>query len=386
MQVAPVQEGQQHPSIPLTDAQGALRLESIGKYFEEGDHWAVRHLELQVQPGEFFGLLGPSGCGKTTTLNMIAGFVQPTEGTISFGGRDVTAVAAHRRGATMVFQDYALFPHLTARENVAFGMKVQKASTQHIKERTDQLLGMVDLGKAADKLPGQLSGGQQQRVAIARALAVDPSIVLLDEPLSNLDARLRAEVRLELKQLLRAAGVTVILVTHDQSEAFSVCDRVAVMFSGRVASVGAPDTVYRLPPTREVAEFVGEANFFDAIVTAVAGSRVATVQITVAGRTHVVNAEFATGTVQPGDVGHVLFRPESLTVVPVDDEPESDEIIGTVIDASFLGEFVSYELDLGGQSARVKQVYVRQVLSPGARVALSWAEDTAIFIPAEMPG
>ncbi|MPZ24900.1 MAG: ATP-binding cassette domain-containing protein [Micromonosporaceae bacterium] len=355
----------------------------MGRFFDQGDHWAVRGLSLDIAPGEFFGLLGPSGCGKTTTLNMIAGFLDPTEGSIHVTGRDLRSVPPHRRNVAMVFQDYALFPHLSARDNVAFGMKVRKKPRPVIDRRTTELLDFVDLAAAADRLPSQLSGGQQQRVAIARALAVDPGIVLLDEPLSNLDSRLRADVRLELKRLFRSAGVTVILVTHDQSEAFSLCDRVAVMFRGTAAAVGRPDDIYRLPPTVEVAEFVGEANLFPARVVT-GGSTVLRAAVTVGADVVEREVVAAASVTSAGQEGHVLVRPE-VARVTAESAGATAGLRGTIRDVSFLGEFASYQIDLGGRSVGSKVVYEGQLLKPGAPVTFDWAPKDAVFIPSETP-
>nr|WP_246246516.1 ABC transporter ATP-binding protein [Paenibacillus lemnae] len=222
----------------------------------------MEQVQLQVREGEFFSLLGPSGCGKTTLLNMIAGFLDPTTGRIMIGERDVTDLPPYRRGLGIVFQDYALFPHLTVFQNVAYGLKVRKLSKSEVKRRVDEALALVQLSSMAERRPHQLSGGQRQRVAIARALAIEPSVLLLDEPLSNLDAKLRKDMQTELKTIQRRTGITTILVTHDQEEALSLSDRIGILGHGRLQQVGTPLEVYRQPANRFVADFIGQVNLF----------------------------------------------------------------------------------------------------------------------------
>jgi putative spermidine/putrescine transport system ATP-binding protein len=219
--------------------------------------------ELSIQAGEFLSILGPSGCGKTTLLNCLAGFVEPEHGRIVLDGNDVTALPPYRRGLGMVFQNYALFPHLTVADNVAYGLRVRKVGRAERMSRVAEVLRLVGLADFAGRRPRQLSGGQQQRVAIARALAIRPSVLLLDEPLSNLDAKLRREMRVELRSLQQQVGTTMVFVTHDQEEALALSDRVAVMNAGRVEQLGTPEEVYRRPRTRFVAEFIGAANVLE---------------------------------------------------------------------------------------------------------------------------
>src|SRR5262244_605925 len=241
-----------------------IELEAVSKRY--GDFHAVRNFSLTIEQGELVVLLGPSGCGKTTTLRMIAGFVPVTSGRIRLGGRDVTGLPPHRRNTGLVFQGYALFPHLTAAENIAFGLQMRGLSEAVVREKVASALRLVRLDDLGDRLPRQLSGGQQQRVALARALVIEPDALLLDEPLSNLDAKLREEVRTELKEIQQSLGKTTILVTHDQEEALSISDRIAVMDAGRIRQVGSPLEVYGRPVDRFVADFVGIANFVGATV------------------------------------------------------------------------------------------------------------------------
>ena len=235
-----------------------LELENLNKDF--GAHRAVDGLTLAVDKGEFVSLLGPSGCGKTTTLQMIAGFVEPTGGAIRLDGRDLLMVKPARRGLGIVFQSYALFPHMTVAENVAFGLEMQGVARAECDKRVAETLQLVGLGAFADRHPRQLSGGQQQRVALARALVIRPRILLLDEPLSNLDAKLREEMQIELRQIQRTVGTTTILVTHDQAEAMALSDRIVVMNKGRVEQIAAPHEAYERPATPFVANFLGKTN------------------------------------------------------------------------------------------------------------------------------
>ncbi len=227
---------------------------------------AVSELSLEIKPGELFFMLGPSGCGKTTCLRMVAGFAQPDGGTLRFGERVMNNVAPHQRNAGMVFQNYALWPHLTVQGNVEYGLRVRKIDTASREKRVNEALEMVRLNNLGNRYPSQLSGGQQQRVALARALVIRPDVLLLDEPLSNLDAQLRLEMRREIKRLHEETGTTALYVTHDQEEALSIADRIAVLRDGVLQQVGTPRELYRAPATRFVAEFIGETNFLPGLI------------------------------------------------------------------------------------------------------------------------
>ena len=243
-------------------AGGEVQLVDLVKRF--GEFSAVAGINLEMPTGEFFSLLGPSGCGKTTTLRMIAGFERPTEGQILLDGVDMAQTPPHKRNVNTVFQNYALFPHLTVQDNVAFGLKYQKATKEETKERVGKALELVQMSPFATRRPNQLSGGQQQRVALARALILNPEVLLLDEPLGALDAKLRKRLQIELKALQEEVGITFIYVTHDQEEALTMSDRIAVMSQGRVEQVGPPKEIYESPATAYVADFLGVSNLMDA--------------------------------------------------------------------------------------------------------------------------
>src|SRR6476659_5731407 len=238
-----------------------LEIDRVTKRY--GDVHAVRDVSLDVADGEFVVLLGPSGCGKTTTLRVIAGFAEPTSGAVRLGERDITYLPPWKRNAGLVFQSYALFPHLTVAENVAFGLEMRKVAKSEMGDRIKEALRLVQLGRLGERLPRQLSGGQQQRVALARALVFRPDVLLLDEPLSNLDAKLRQEVRVEIRELQRKLGLTTVMVTHDQEEALTMADRLVVMSEGRIRQIGSQQDLYERPSEKFVADFVGRSTFID---------------------------------------------------------------------------------------------------------------------------
>jgi iron(III) transport system ATP-binding protein len=249
----------------------AITIENLVKRF--GDVVALNGITLRIEPGELFFLLGPSGCGKTTLLRNIAGFSIPDEGRILFGDEDVTDLPPHKRNTGMMFQSYALWPHMTVAKNVAFGLEERRVRPVEIRQRVTAALDSVQMGQYAERKISQLSGGQQQRVALARALVIRPRCVLLDEPLSNLDARLRLEMRSEIRRVCKENGLTAIYVTHDQKEALSISDRMAVLEGGRIAQIGTPEQVYRRPRTRAVADFIGETNFLKGKIQSIDGSK-----------------------------------------------------------------------------------------------------------------
>jgi spermidine/putrescine transport system ATP-binding protein len=288
---------------------GAVRLVGLTKSFDDAQ--AVRGIDLDVHAGEFFSLLGPSGCGKTTTLRMIAGFEPPTSGQILLDGDDLVEVPAHKRPVNTVFQSYALFPFLDVWDNVAFGLRYQHVDKADGRRRVGEMLDLVQMSEHAHRRPGQLSGGQQQRVALARALVLKPRVLLLDEPLGALDAKLRKHLQLELKSIQQEVGVTFVYVTHDQEEALTMSDRLAVMRDGRIEQLGAPEAVYAAPDTAYVAGFLGSANVLDVEalgqdVTGAVGCRLGGLELRAVGTSH------------PG-ARKVVVRPERISLVPVED-------------------------------------------------------------------
>jgi putative spermidine/putrescine transport system ATP-binding protein len=310
-----------------------LTLTGIQKQF--GTTYAVHDFNLSAEKGEFVSFLGPSGCGKTTTLRMIAGFEQPTAGTISIGGTDITGRPPNRRNIGMVFQSYALFPNMTVADNIGFGLRVRKRPKDQIAKRVDELLGMINLPDKGGRYPYQLSGGQQQRVALARALAVEPEVLLLDEPLSALDAKIRVALRKEIRSIQRQLGITTVYVTHDQEEALSLSDRVVVMSEGRIEQIGAPPDIYNFPATPFVASFVGTLNLLAARI--VDGPT---------GRVSVDGQEIRAS--KPADSGAgrvtVALRPEAIEL---GEGGGSNRLVGEVEDVSFLGSIVRTRVRLG---------------------------------------
>src|SRR5690606_19312156 len=300
---------------------------------------AVDDLTLTVERGELLTLLGPSGCGKTTTLRMIAGFEQPTAGTIRVDGRDVTRLPPQKRGIGMVFQNYALFPHLDVQDNVAFGLRTRGVSKAEAAERVEAVLRRVELAGYGKRRVQELSGGQQQRVALARALAPEPPLLLLDEPLSNLDAALRERTRSELRMLLKEVGITAVFVTHDQEEAFHLSDRVAVLDRGRLQQVGPAEELYHRPVNPFVASFVGQANFFPGRVIGT-DQGVAEVEVMDGVRWKIPHQDG----VAPGSV-RVMTRPESLLLAPGSNNGP-DELRGRVLDRRFAGGATYYRVEV----------------------------------------
>ena len=324
-------------------SEAALRLAGIEKRY--GSTAAVAGIDLEVPEGEFLTLLGPSGCGKTTTLGLIAGFFPPTSGEIYLKGKPVADLPPFRRDIGVVFQDYALFPHMTAAENVAFGLKMRRLPKAEVAHRVTEALGLVQLGGLGERRPLQLSGGQRQRVALARALVIRPTVLLLDEPLSNLDLKLREEMRVEIAALQRRLGITTVFVTHDQGEALVMSDRIAVMHAGRIEQIGRPAEIYEKPATRFVAEFIGRMNFFGARVT-----DANTVQLA-GGQSFNLPVP---GTV-PGRAGvHLAIRPERARLGA--EKPAGGfALAGTVQQVLYLGSTREFHLTLdGGERALVE--------------------------------
>jgi iron(III) transport system ATP-binding protein len=326
-----------------------LRIENLNKVFEtpEGPVHAVRDVSLEVEGDEFFSLLGPSGCGKTTTLRMIAGLETVTSGTIEFKGRDLTRLPSAERNLGMVFQSYALFPHMTVFDNAAYGLRLRRVPASKVRERVMELLEALGLSGLHGRYPSDLSGGQQQRVSIARALAYDPDMFLLDEPLANLDAKLRVQMREEIRRIQKDLGVLAVYVTHDQEEAMSVSDRLGVFRLGRLMQVGVPQDIYRQPTSLFVADFIGKINFFPATITSqdASGGKVSlrSGQELVVGRFVPLDpAEREEFGIETRDV--LAVRPEHVVMRPHDAEG-ANGLLGVVRRELFLGSIVRYFVD-----------------------------------------
>ncbi|MCP2263568.1 ABC transporter ATP-binding protein [Promicromonospora thailandica] len=316
----------------------SLELRGVGRRFGGVD--ALAGLDLTIKAGEFVALLGPSGCGKSTALNCLAGLLPLTHGEILIDGRRIDTLPPERRGFGMVFQSYALFPHLSVEKNVAFGLQMQGVARAEIDRRVRQAIALVKLEQHAKKLPGQLSGGQQQRVAIARAVVLEPSLVLMDEPLSNLDAKLRLDMRTEIRRLHQSLGLTTIYVTHDQEEALSLADRLVVMREGRVQQVGTPDELYESPASWYVADFMGYRNILPATVVSVSGGgsgAEAVVELPGTADGGVRLTGRAVGALGAGDQVRVAVRPDDFSVVPADGAATGAAIPGTVAVVEYHG-------------------------------------------------
>jgi ABC-type Fe3+/spermidine/putrescine transport system ATPase subunit len=333
---------------------------------------AVDRATLDVGDGELFTLLGPSGCGKTTLLRLLAGFYTPDAGEIRFGSRRVEALPAHARNIGMVFQNYALWPHMTVRGNITYGLRLRKLAAAEVARRLADGLAKVNLTGLEDRYPGQLSGGQQQRVALARALVLNPDLLLLDEPLSNLDAKIRVQVRAEIRRLQRSLGITTIYVTHDQEEALSLSDRVAVMRDGRIVQTAAPKDLYERPRTRFVADFVGVNNFLPGVCREVSEAR-ATVE-TAIGLVRALPA----APIAAGGRCVVAVRPENLALGPGD-----NTVDGCVVLASYLGSTLRYDVEAPGGvvlKVDVRDPWHHEVLPAGAPVTASFPASAALVL------
>jgi spermidine/putrescine transport system ATP-binding protein len=350
-----------------------VRLDEVHKQF--GDLVAVKQLSLEIGQGEFFSIIGPSGCGKTTTLRMIAGFEDPTSGTISVGGRDVTNVRPYRRPVNTVFQSYALFQHLDVFENVAFGLREARRPRDEIRRRVADAIALVQLEGRERARPNQLSGGQQQRVALARALVNRPEVLLLDEPLGALDLKLRAEMQTQLKDMQRAVGITFCYVTHDQGEAFSMSDRVAVMNAGVLEQVGPPEEVYRRPRSLFVADFVGSANRLPGTVMNASSNGSYRVDVAGLGERTVAGPPG----VMPGASVVVIIRPED---VEVGEQGSANGLAATIVDVAFLGAHrnVRLEASVAGALNAVTRAGGPAV-DPGSHVTVSWRDEDAWALP-----
>lgn len=332
----------------------SIRIEKLTKRF--GTTPALRELDLAIEPGELFFLLGPSGCGKTTLLRSLAGFYLPDEGRIWFGDEDVTQLAPHKRNTGMMFQSYALWPHMTVAQNVAFGLEERKVPKDEIRRRVGEALESVQMGAYAERRPNQLSGGQQQRVALARALVIRPRCLLLDEPLSNLDAKLRLEMRLEIRRVCKEFKLTTVYVTHDQKEALSISDRMAILESGKVLQVGTPREVYRRPVRKSVADFIGETDFIAGTASDVTGDRIKV-------RTAIGEFEGVRGdprrTVAVNEAVTLCVRPECWKLSR--EAPARNGVKGRIGESVYLGEVAQYDFVAGATMLKIYELNPRFV-------------------------
>lgn len=324
--------------------EGFLSLRGVTKQYQQGQP-TVNRLDLDLPGGQLLGLLGPSGCGKTTTLRMIAGLMPVTSGAIFIDGQDITHRPPHQRDIGLVFQSYALFPHMTVAQNVAFGLKMRGMMRQEIRDRVQEALESVRMAQFADRKPRHLSGGQQQRVALARALAIQPRLLLLDEPLSNLDAKLRDEMRYEIREIQQKLGITTVLVTHDQIEALTMCDLVGVMHQGRLAQLAPPAAIYEQPQSLFVADFVGRTNVL-------AGEIVDSRHVRVAGEVYGCAPTQATGRV------NALIRPHRIRITSYRDRSlvslQTNSATGRVADVAYIGDILQYDIDIDGSLLKVE--------------------------------
>ena len=358
-----------------------VQLQGVSMHY--GGTPVLHGVDLEVRKGEFLSLLGPSGCGKTTTLNILAGFLAPTAGTVSLGGRVINDVPPYRRNTGMVFQSYALFPHMNVFENVAFGPRIRRLDAREVARRVEQALGLVRLDGFASRPIRQLSGGQQQRVAIARALAIDPVVLLMDEPLSNLDAQLRREMRVELRRLQRQVGITTIFVTHDQEEALTLSDRMVVMNRGRIEQVGTPVELYRKPKTAFVAQFLGHPNFLFGEVAERRGAATA-----VRMGQQVVWAT-CDDRLDPGTAVTVVLRAESATLHKAVPPGRVNVLPGSIEYTVYLGTSAEYEVRFadGGRLRVVEQIASGiPSFADGEAVVVSWAPEDTIVLPGSRQG
>ena len=356
-----------------------LVLENLVKVFSTGEKtvYAVNHVNLEVKKGELVTLLGPSGCGKTTALRMIAGFEIPTSGKILIDGEDMGATPPNRRPTTMVFQNYALFPHLTVFENIAYGLKIRRNSAQDIRKKTREIMGLVGLEGFETRSPAQLSGGQQQRVSLARSLVMEPKVLLLDEPLSNLDAKLRVSTRLQIRRIHQRVGITSVYVTHDQDEAMTLSDRVVIMHRGRIMQTGTPQEIYAYPASRFVADFIGKANFLESRVVGKAAGEA--LELDIMGKKFRMASQ--KGSFSEGARVLLVLRPESVKLEP----KRPDTLTGKVREAVYLGSQMVYEVDVAQKTITVEVANPLDctVFRVGEEVTITFQEKTLHVLPYE---
>ncbi len=364
--------------MTVSDKPTMIEFRDVQKYY--GDYHALRGINATIKAGEFFSLLGPSGCGKTTLLRTIAGFEEISSGAILIDGKDAAHIPPNKRPTNMVFQSYAIFPHLTVEQNVGFGLRRENLSKDELGRRVGEALEMVGLKGYGKRAAHALSGGQRQRVALARALILKPKVLLLDEPLSALDKKLRENMQVELIKLQRQVGITFILVTHDQEEALVMSDRIAVMFEGQIAQLDDPETLYRRPKSRQVADFIGTMNFLPATAHST-GDGGFDVDVAGLGQCH-IPAEQAPGAATGNGVS-VGFRPETLTILYEGQTASDRETPGTIEEVVYYGDMTYYDVKLDGVGEPVRlsmrNVPGRPVLDIGTRTRVAWSPSALVL-------
>ena len=358
-----------------------LVLNNLVKIFDSGGSTvlAVDHVNLEVKEGELVTLLGPSGCGKTTTLRMISGFELPTSGEIRIDGESISRIPPNKRPTTMVFQNYALFPHMTVFENISYGLKIRKEPDRTVRQKTEQVMQLVGLKGMQDRSPAQLSGGQQQRVSLARSLVMEPKVLLLDEPLSNLDAKLRVSTRIEIRKLQQRVGITSVYVTHDQEEAMTLSDRVVIMHQGKIQQVGPPREIYAHPVNRFVAGFIGQVNFLESRTIRMVSEKKA--ELDILGKKIQVPAvrDFSAG-----ERVLLIARPESIEL----EAKKPDTLVGTVRQSVYLGSQMIYEVEVAEHVLTVEIANPQDhiIFSGDEEVTVTFKEKSLHILPYEEAG
>jgi spermidine/putrescine transport system ATP-binding protein len=362
---------------PAPNQQTMIEFRDVHKYY--GDYHALRGINGKIRAGEFFSLLGPSGCGKTTLLRTIAGFEGIDQGAVLIDGKDMASVPANKRPTNMVFQSYAIFPHMSVGENVGFGLRRDSRSDSEKARAVEETLEMVGLKGYGARAAHALSGGQRQRVALARALILKPKVLLLDEPLSALDKKMREHMQVELIKLQRQVGITFVLVTHDQEEALVMSDRIAVMFEGQIAQLADPETLYRRPATKQVADFIGTMNFIPADVLSETADRIE-VDVKGLGRAELAADQCPAGR---GDTPMVGLRPETLTLLYPGQTATDRSVSGVIDEVIYFGDMTYYDVYLGGTDVEVRlsmrNTPGRPILDVGTSVEVAWSPSALVL-------
>ncbi|PVA11622.1 Fe3+/spermidine/putrescine ABC transporter ATP-binding protein [Pelagivirga sediminicola] len=360
--------------------QPIIEIRDVVKSF--GSVKALKGINADIREGEFFSLLGPSGCGKTTLLRLIAGFEQTTSGTIAIAGQSMKDIPANKRPTNMVFQSYAIFPHLNVAENVGYGLVRKKISKADMTAEVEKALSMVDLAGYGQRAAHELSGGQRQRVALARALVMRPKVILLDEPLSALDKKLRDQMQQELRSLQKSLGITFILVTHDQEEALIMSDRIAVIFDGQIAQLASPEELYRRPVSRKIASFIGVMNFLEAEATGATDTHF-TIRVPALGEVEIARRDAPAG-LQAGQINVVGVRPEMFTIVSDGTGSFARTATGTVISTDYYGDMTYYSVALPGAADPVtismRNTAGRSIARDGSEVTVGWGADSIVLL------